>query len=64
MPKSKPTWERETEWKQDYPKVEPIPERMCKRWDTGTIAIPAPSEVDAFMRQVPKNLSTRNTRWS
>ncbi len=31
---------------------------MSKRWGTGTVVIPAPIEVDEFMRQVPKGKLT------
>jgi alkylated DNA nucleotide flippase Atl1 len=34
--------------------VEKITEKMSKRWGTGTVVIPAPMEVDAIMRKVPK----------
>ena len=36
------------------PKVVEITEKMSKRWGTGTVVIPAPMEVDALMRKVPK----------
>jgi len=35
------------------PKVEEITDKMSKRWGTGTVAIPAPLEVDEIMRKVP-----------
>src|SRR5258707_4641994 len=38
----------------DLPKVVPITGKMSKRWGEGTIAIPAPREVDAIMRRVPR----------
>lgn len=38
----------------DLPRVERIPPGMAKQWGTGTIVIPAPSEVNAIMRNVPK----------
>src|SRR5207247_3743490 len=35
--------------------------RMSKRWGEGTMVIPAPSEVDALMKQVPRGkLATIN----
>lgn len=36
------------------PKVEKITAKMSKRWGTGTVAIPAPLEVDALMKKAPK----------
>ena len=36
------------------PKVEKITGKMSKRWGTGTVAIPAPIEVDEIMKKVPK----------
>ncbi|MCW4019502.1 MAG: MGMT family protein [Candidatus Bathyarchaeota archaeon] len=54
MAKSKPTWSEKLRDSKGYPKVEPITESMRKRWGTGTVVIPAPIEVDEFMRQVPK----------
>jgi len=37
------------------PKVETITEKMSKRWGTGTVVIPAPTEVEALMQKVPKD---------
>lgn len=36
------------------PKVVSIPARMAKTWGKGRLVIPAPREVDALMRKVPK----------
>src|SRR5262245_2442400 len=38
----------------DLPRVEPITGRMSARWGTGTVLIPAPREVDAIMKKVPR----------
>jgi hypothetical protein len=38
----------------DLPKVVDIGERMSKRWGAGTCVVPAPLEVDALMKKVPK----------
>ena len=38
----------------DLPKVVPITGNMSKRWGKGTVAIPAPREVDAIMKRVPE----------
>jgi alkylated DNA nucleotide flippase Atl1 len=43
------------------PKVEKITGKMVRRWGKGTVAIPAPREVDAIMRKVrPGRLITIN----
>jgi len=54
MPKANLSWSQKLHESKGYPKVETIPERMVNRWGAGTIVIPAPIEVDEFMRQVPK----------
>ena len=36
------------------PKVAPVTGKMSRRWGEGTMVIPAPLEVDALMKQVPK----------
>lgn len=36
------------------PKVGKITGKMSKRWGTGTVAIPAPIEVNEIMKKVPK----------
>jgi len=36
------------------PKVQEITDKMSKRWETGTVVIPAPEEVDEIMRKVPE----------
>lgn len=38
---------------QGLPKVEPVSEKMSKKWGEGTVVIPAPLEVDELMRSVP-----------
>jgi hypothetical protein len=58
MPKAKPTWTEKLHESKGFPKVEPISGSMSKRWGTGTVVIPAPIEVDKFMRQVPKGKLT------
>ncbi len=53
MPKKKSTWIEKLNDSKGLPKVEKIPDKMSKRWGTGTIVIPAPIEVDELMRKVP-----------
>lgn len=38
----------------NLPKVEPVTEKMSRRWGTGTVVIPAPLEVDEIMKKVPR----------
>ena len=40
------------------PKVAPVCGKMTKRWGTGTMVIPAPREVAALMRKVPRGRLT------
>lgn len=40
------------------PKVVKITRKMSARWGTGTVVIPAPMEVDALMKKVPKGKVT------
>jgi hypothetical protein len=40
------------------PKVIPVPERMQKRFGTGTMLVPSPADVDAFIRTVPQGSLT------
>lgn len=47
-------WVRKLLDSKGLPKVEKITEKMSQRWGGGTVAIPAPIEVDGFMRKVPK----------
>jgi len=52
MPKRK-SWSEKLKDSKGLPKVEPITDKMSKRWGTGTVVIPAPMEVDEMMRKVP-----------
>ena len=56
--KQRKTWREKLADSKDQPRVEPIPEAMASRWGRGTLVIPAPLEVDALMRQVPKGKLT------
>jgi 6-O-methylguanine DNA methyltransferase, DNA binding domain len=47
------SWREKLADSKDLPKVVAISRKMTKRWGTGTVAIPAPCEVDAIMRRVP-----------
>ena len=52
MPKRK-SWREKLADNKDLPKVVPITGKMRSRWGNGTVAIPAPREVDAIMKRVP-----------
>jgi len=48
------SWREKLADSKDLPKVVEIDETMSKRWGTGTVVIPAPTEVDGIMRSVPE----------
>jgi hypothetical protein len=50
----KKSWVEKLNDSKGLPRVEVITGKMSKRWGTGTVAIPAPLEVDGLMRRVPK----------
>jgi len=50
----KKSWVEKLADDKGLPRVEEITEKMSKRWGTGTVAIPAPLEVDALMKRVPE----------
>jgi len=52
------TWREKLADDKGFPKVFPIGETKSKCWGTGTFVIPAPMEVDEFMRRVPKGRLT------
>ena len=54
MPKKKKSWTEKLQNSKDLPRVEKITDKMSKRWGTGTVVIPAPTEVDEIMRKVPE----------
>lgn len=54
MAKLKKSWQEKLADSKDLPKVVIITEKMSQRWGTGTVAIPAPKEVDEIMKRVPK----------
>jgi len=53
MPKRK-SWREKLADSKGLPKVGRISGKMTRRWGTGTMVIPAPLEVDAIMRRVPR----------
>ena len=42
----------------DFPRVQPLTGGMKRRFGSGTIVLPAPQEVDALMRKVPRGKVT------
>lgn len=59
MPKSqRKTWREKLVDDKDLPKVVALDAAAAKRWGGATLAIPAPREVDALMRTVPKGRVT------
>lgn len=54
MAYKKRTWRDKLFENKDLPKVEPIAEKMSKKWGTGTVVIPTPAEVDKIMWLVPQ----------
>jgi hypothetical protein len=48
------TWREKLADDKDLPKVVPMTDKMKARWGRGTVAIPAPREVDAIMKRVPR----------
>jgi hypothetical protein len=59
--KKKKSWREKMADDKGLPKVGEVTGGMSKRWGEGTMVIPAPSEVDALMKQVPRGkLATIN----
>lgn len=58
MPAKRKTWDEKLHDSKDFPKVCKIEGKMSQRWGSGTFVIPAPLEVDALMRKVPKGKLT------
>ena len=56
--RTKKSWREKLADDKGLPKVCKVTGRMTKRWGTGTFVIPAPREVDALMKQVPKGRVT------
>ncbi len=50
----KKTWKEKLADSKDLPKVQRITGKMSERWGRGTVAIPAPKEINEIMKRVPK----------
>jgi hypothetical protein len=48
------SWREKLADDKNLPKVARIEGALSRRWGSGTVAVPAPREVDAAMRKVPK----------
>ena len=53
MAKKRKSWQEKLHADNGCPRVEQITDRMSQKWGTGTMVIPAPLEVDGYMRSVP-----------
>ena len=56
--KARKTWREKLADDKGLPKVAPVCGNMTKRWGTGIMVIPAPREVDALMKTVPRGKLT------
>lgn len=52
--KPKKSWREKLADSKGLPKVTTVTGKMSRRWGEGTMVVPAPMEVDALMKQVPK----------
>jgi hypothetical protein len=52
--RARKSWREKLADSKGFPKVAEVSGKMSKRWGQGTMVIPAPTEVDGLMRQVPK----------
>lgn len=50
----KKTWREKLADTKGLPKIKKITGEMSKRWGSGTVVIPAPMEVNAIMKKVPR----------
>lgn len=56
--KPKKTWREKLADDKGLPKVGRVEGRMSRRWGEGVMVIPAPREVDALMKRVPRGRLT------
>ncbi|MDD5544966.1 MAG: MGMT family protein [Acidobacteriia bacterium] len=56
--RTRKSWQEKLADDKDLPKVVKMTGGMRTRWGHGTVAIPAPREVDALMKKVPKGRLT------
>ena len=58
MAKKSKSWQEKLADSKGLPRVVEITGKMSKRWGMGTVAIPAPKEVDEIMKKVPEGKLT------
>lgn len=58
MTRPKKSWKEKLADDKGLPRVEQITDKLSPSWGTGTVVIPAPGEVDEFMRKVPRGRVT------
>ena len=56
--KPRKSWREKLADSKGLPKIGRVEGAMTKRWGTGTMVIPAPREVDALMKRVPRGKLT------
>jgi alkylated DNA nucleotide flippase Atl1 len=56
--KPQKSWKEKLADSKGLPRIQAIPDRMKARWGAETLVIPAPKEVDALMRRVPRGKVT------
>jgi alkylated DNA nucleotide flippase Atl1 len=56
--KPKKTWREKLADDKVLPKVGRVEGKMTRRWGSGVMVIPAPREVDALMKQIPRGKVT------
>ena len=56
--KNRKTWREKLADSKGLPKVGKVTGKMSQKWGAGTMVIPAPVEVDALMRKVPRGKVT------
>lgn len=54
----KKTWREKLADDKGLPKVGPVTGRMTRKWGEGIMVIPAPREVDALMKKIPRGKLT------
>src|SRR5712671_3008998 len=52
--KTKKSWREKLRDSKGLPRIGEVTGKMTRRWGKGTMVIPAPMEVDALMKRVPK----------
>jgi hypothetical protein len=52
--RARKSWREKLADNKGLPRVQEVTGKLSKRWGEGTMVIPAPIEVDALMKQVPK----------